>query len=585
MPGQTLPTAITADVAYEDFWETTLNLPLGAADTDIYPVNMPISGAGFGVIDPDGDSPEIFFWNTTGPNYLRCPSASDGEGRGVFNTTPNPDGWEAGTKLGMYSIAPFFEGIVTGKLMRNGFLESRHFGAGIDPNSWIGTGENWNYVGNNGQKEYQYVVAGDKTGKYSKGMKVRMPRVTTAPTQMADFESSSSQYAARPHASLTNINFAGAYTVEAFVNLESYTGGDNVVLGKWDGSSGWRMQINSSGQLMIQGVNSTGGNNEWATTTASIPLGQKIHIAGTIDLGANTAVLYVNGLPISLYQSSFGGGTTLGQGAGALQLGAWNGSGFFDGQISEVRLWSTARTGVQIRDNMNKQLVGNEVGLVGYWKLNGNFNDSTANNNHLTAVNGAVATYADHPFKGVEYGIITNVSYSGGSTTITVWTGVAHNAPAENLSGVSYSAARTPYGFPAARSNWRITTVIRASITAAVTGGVIYNGFGAKLVVPSGDWLLKTKVNLNVAMGGVSANGITGGLSESSTAFTNEDLKTFVYDSDSSNIHDTATAESSTSQSAMTDWYYLHKTEASGISGGIAGGFATSYFIAESAYV
>jgi hypothetical protein len=37
--------------------------------------------------------------------------------------------------------------------------------------------------------------------------------------------------------------------------------------------------------------------------------------------------------------------------------------------IDEVRLWNVARTGEQIKENMSKQLTGNEGWLVGYWRF------------------------------------------------------------------------------------------------------------------------------------------------------------------------------------------------------------------------
>lgn len=121
----TLPTAVSQDVEYEDFYESTLSQPLGISDTDIYPDTMPASTDSFLVIDPDGTNPEVIYFNSVGANYVRCPSATNGEGRGVFNT--DPQDWDSGTKIGMYSTAAFFEAIVTGKAMRDNFLESRHY--------------------------------------------------------------------------------------------------------------------------------------------------------------------------------------------------------------------------------------------------------------------------------------------------------------------------------------------------------------------------------------------------------------------------------------------------------------------------
>jgi len=44
-------------------------------------------------------------------------------------------------------------------------------------------------------------------------------------------------------------------------------------------------------------------------------------------------------------------------------------SSYLNGRLSDIRIWNTARTEQQIKDNYQKRLVGNETGLVGYWKL------------------------------------------------------------------------------------------------------------------------------------------------------------------------------------------------------------------------
>jgi hypothetical protein len=41
----------------------------------------------------------------------------------------------------------------------------------------------------------------------------------------------------------------------------------------------------------------------------------------------------------------------------------------FNGDFDELRVWNVARTATQIRDNYNRTLVGDESGLVGYWKF------------------------------------------------------------------------------------------------------------------------------------------------------------------------------------------------------------------------
>ena len=47
----------------------------------------------------------------------------------------------------------------------------------------------------------------------------------------------------------------------------------------------------------------------------------------------------------------------------------WSGFGFLDGKIDEVRVWNYVRTQTEIQEDMNSSLVGNESGLVAYYRL------------------------------------------------------------------------------------------------------------------------------------------------------------------------------------------------------------------------
>jgi hypothetical protein len=60
-------------------------------------------------------------------------------------------------------------------------------------------------------------------------------------------------------------------------------------------------------------------------------------------------------------------------------------------------MWDDIRTADEIRGNMNRELVGNETNLVGYWKFNNNYLDETSNNNDLTA-SGSPVFSTDYAF-------------------------------------------------------------------------------------------------------------------------------------------------------------------------------------------
>jgi len=471
-----LPAAVTADLQSEDYYETTVAQPLASVDTDIYPDVMPAYEQCFGVIDPEGDAPEMVFWTSKGANYVRCPSATDGEGRGVFQTTPQD--WPAGTKFGIYSVSAYLEAIVTGVAMQDGFLQARHFSSAIDPNSWQGTGESWTYGASTGNKEFTYVISGDKTTKYTPGMRLQLPRVTASGYTCTDLEAGSSQYASKT--SPAGVSFTDDFTIEAWVKLESYGGTYNIA-SRYDGSDGFRLYVNTTGQVAIYG---DGASTREFTTSNALPLGLWVHVAATLDMSGAAATIYFDGILIP-NTSTGAAGTSLTQ-AGNLQVGAANGANFFDGKISDVRIWSVVRTAQNVLDNMHKRLVGDETNLVAYFKLAGDFVDSTANANTLTASGSATATAADSPFAATEYGIVTGVVFATGNTTITLYTG-QNLAPAENLSNVSYSGSKIPVGFPSDPARW---TIVTRSAADRTTTSATYATLTDALVLPVGAWKL-----------------------------------------------------------------------------------------------
>jgi hypothetical protein len=86
------------------------------------------------------------------------------------------------------------------------------------------------------------------------------------------------------------------------------------------------------------------------------------HVAGTFD-GTNM-ILYVDGVQRSSRTASMSS-TTNNITVGSRRDGSWS----FDGKIDEVRIWNDVRSESEIRGNYCTALVGNESGLVGYWRF------------------------------------------------------------------------------------------------------------------------------------------------------------------------------------------------------------------------
>lgn len=87
---------------------------------------------------------------------------------------------------------------------------------------------------------------------------------------------------------------------------------------------------------------------------------------------------------------------------------------FFNGKISDARIWNTERTSAEILDNYNKRLIGNETGLVGYWKLSEGISavakDFTSNANDATITE--AVWIVDEPFSN---GVISDY------TSMRIW--------------------------------------------------------------------------------------------------------------------------------------------------------------------
>ena len=112
------------------------------------------------------------------------------------------------------------------------------------------------------------------------------------------------------------------------------------------------------------------------------------HVAGTIDAKNDIMKLYLNGFEVGrndFKQANSLRKTTLPFRIGCSHEEEISEHASFAGLIDEVRIWNIARTEKQIRSDMNKQLNGDETGLVSYWKFDaetdGRVSDSSPHKN------------------------------------------------------------------------------------------------------------------------------------------------------------------------------------------------------------
>ena len=94
---------------------------------------------------------------------------------------------------------------------------------------------------------------------------------------------------------------------------------------------------------------------------------QWVHVAMTWDQKA--LVTYVNGLP-KITVNTTATVTALNTAQSTLYIGCNpTNSNCFNGEFAEFRVWNVARSAADIQANYKKPLVGDEAGLVGYWKF------------------------------------------------------------------------------------------------------------------------------------------------------------------------------------------------------------------------
>ncbi|MFM2386410.1 MAG: hypothetical protein RL660_1167 [Bacteroidota bacterium] len=213
-------------------------------------------------------------------------------------------------------------------------------------------------------------------------------------------------------------------TIEAWLYYECANGTtSNMIFSKgWCSGPDYTFYFNVINQkLRFKKIrNGTGGCSNtndpiWETTAECIPFNTWTHIALTIDATTSSTVLnfYVDGVhyPHTMLQGVDGAGYNASP--HPLLIGAsrniTNSYTTINGNIDDVRIWHTIRTQAEIIASKDTELVGNEVGLHAYWKLN-----ETGSGGGISVVNSASTTGAT--FNGSTVGTAANLIFTDNST-------------------------------------------------------------------------------------------------------------------------------------------------------------------------
>lgn len=161
-------------------------------------------------------------------------------------------------------------------------------------------------------------------------------------------------------------------TIEVWIRADSIGSTNNSRIVRIANSFGagyilsWRQSGSSKLELRIDSA-SGGACRATDPTPVTTYFGQWIHVAGVYSATQDICKLYVDG-ELKADKPAVG---TLRYSGSDLFIGNHVESGEdFDGLIDEVRIWNVARTASEIMDAKDDALLGDEAGLVGYWRFN-----------------------------------------------------------------------------------------------------------------------------------------------------------------------------------------------------------------------
>ncbi|BDS13277.1 choice-of-anchor D domain-containing protein [Aureispira anguillae] len=218
------------------------------------------------------------------------------------------------------------------------------------------------------------------------------------------------------------LNITTNITLEAWVKVDNVTGDQKIItkFGDVAFDDSYSLQlINGEPNFHLD----LGAGWQVCGAGSSISVGLWYHIVGTYD-GTNMKI-YVNGIE----RNSIAQTGVIDVSTSTVKIGAWAGGNYLNGQMDEVRIWSTARTATEIRENMHLTLKDCPAGLVAYYQMNDGTGSSTladhsgqGNNGTLTNMDPATDWVTSNVNVGNDAGGTSN------SQTINVLAGVSTHA-------------------------------------------------------------------------------------------------------------------------------------------------------------
>lgn len=165
-----------------------------------------------------------------------------------------------------------------------------------------------------------------------------------------------------------NHNYSKGITVEAWVWYDRFDWWSRIIdFGNGvDAENILLANEGATGKLIF--VVFQGTTAQSITAPGVLETGKWMHLAASIDESGH-ATLYKNGEVIKTESVHLP--KTINRTKNYIARSNWSNDKYFQGKISDVRIWKVARNTEDIKNSMYLQLKGKEIGLVGYWRLGG----------------------------------------------------------------------------------------------------------------------------------------------------------------------------------------------------------------------
>jgi concanavalin A-like lectin/glucanase superfamily protein len=213
----------------------------------------------------------------------------------------------------------------------------------------------------------------------------------------------------------------GSYTKEAWVYQTSSTGSQHIV-------SSQNTPLWISGGTLSAGQ---AGSFSLVTAPTAIPVNTWVYVAVTFDAPSTTMNLYMNGTLVASNNSvpAYTAESTF--------IGSQQGtSGFFQGYIDEVRIWTVALTQAQLKPALFSGPADNASGLVAYYTCNdGSGTTLTSSCTNTTGLNGTLGGGATWVASPIQWGG-NALNFNGTNAVMTI----PHNSSLDISSAITLEA-------------------------------------------------------------------------------------------------------------------------------------------------